>query len=360
MRRLRTGLAGCGKVGQIHAEALAGLPESEFAAVCDADPARGAAFAARYGARAFSSVSRMLSEARLDAVVVATPHPAHAEAAVAAAERGVHVLVEKPLAASLADCDAMIGAADRSGVRLGVISQRRLYEPALRVKKAIEAGKIGKPVLGLVLMFNWRDAAYYRSDPWRGQWRTEGGGVLVNQAPHQLDLLLWYMGPAGEVSGYWANLNHPDIEVEDTALAIARFRNGGLGSVAVSVSQKPGLFTRIHIHGSNGASVGVETETGASFIAGVSGAAGPPRNDLWTVPGEEGRLAAFEAEDRARFGGLDLTTHYHRLQIQDFLRAAIEDREPMVTGLDGRRVVEFIEAIYRSNRGRAPVRLPLS
>ena len=137
------------------------------------------------------------------------------------------------------------------------------------MKAAIDAGKIGKPALG-VFQYSWRDAAYYASDPWRGKWDTEGGGVLVNQSPHQLDILLWLMGPAAEVSGYWANLNHPTVEVDDTAVASIRFGNGGLGSIVTSLSQKPGIYTKVHIHGSNGASVGVETDRGATFIAGVS------------------------------------------------------------------------------------------
>ena len=167
------------------------------------------------------------------------------------------------------------------------------------MKAAIDAGKIGTPVLGVFQMYSWRDPAYYLSDPWRGKWDTEGGGVLVNQSPHQLDLLLWFMGPAAEVSGYWANLNHPTVEVEDTAVATIRFRNGGLGSIVTSLSQKPGIYTKVHVHGSNGASVGVETDRGPTFIAGVSAIAEPPLNDLWTIPGEEHLLAAFQAEDRA-------------------------------------------------------------
>src|SRR5690348_8257 len=216
MTRVRTGLVGCGKVGQIHAAALRGLPESDFVAVCDNDPTRAAAFAQRYGARPFADVGTMLRDAGVQAVVIGTPHPLHAAPAVAAAEAGVHVLVEKPLAASLADCDAMLAAARRAGVRLGVISQRRFYEPVRRMKAAIDASKIGTPVLGVFAMFSWRDRAYYESDPWRGKWATEGGGVLVNQSPHQLDLLQWFLGEIDEVSGCWANLNHPYVEVEDT------------------------------------------------------------------------------------------------------------------------------------------------
>jgi predicted dehydrogenase len=224
------------------------------------------------------------------------------------------------------------------------------------MKSAIEAGKIGRPILGTFTMFSWRDEAYYRSDPWRGRWDTEGGGVLVNQSPHMLDLLLWLMDdPIVEVSGYWANLNHPYIEVEDTAVAILRFKSGGLGSIVTSLSQKPGIATKVHIHGSNGASVGVETDRGATFIAGVTPIAEPPLNDLWTIPGEESKLGEFQIEDRERFASLDATTHYHSLQIEDFLRAILENRPPLVTGDDGRRAVALFDAIYRSNRERRPI-----
>lgn len=359
MRTVRTALIGCGKVGQIHATALRALPESELVAVCDSDPARAAAFAGRYGGRAFSDVGVMLRDAGVQAVCVCTPHPLHAESVLRAAEAGVHSLVEKPLAANLADCDAMLAASRRAGTKLGVISQRRFYEAVRRVKDAIDAGKIGRPVLGVFSMFSWRDQAYYESDPWRGKWATEGGGVLVNQSPHQLDLLQWFMGEVEEVSGYWANLNHPYIEVEDTALAMIRFKNGGLGSVVTSLSQRPGIFTKVHVHGSNGASVGVETDRGATFVAGVSQIAEPPLTDLWTIPGEEHRLAEFQAEDRARFQAVDATTHYHALQIQDFLQAILDDRPPLVTGEDGRVVVSLFTAVYRSNRERRPIRFPL-
>jgi predicted dehydrogenase len=359
MKRVRTGLVGCGKVGQIHAAALRALPESDFVGVCDSAPERAAAFAARYGVRPCADVGALL-HAGAEAVLIATPHPLHAEPAVRAAEAGAHVLVEKPLAATLADCDAMLAAAARTGVKLGVISQRRCYEPVRRLKAAIDAGKIGRPVLGVFQMFSWRDQAYYESDPWRGRWATEGGGVLVNQSPHQLDLLHWFLGDIEEISGCWANLNHPYVEVEDTALAIIRFKGGGLGSVVTSLAQRPGLFTRVHVHGSNGASVGVETDRGATFVAGVSSIAEPPLNDLWTVPGEEHLLAQFQAEDRARFAAVDATTHYHALQIQDFLQAILEDRPPLVTGRDGRVVVEMFTAVYRSQRERRPIPFPLA
>jgi predicted dehydrogenase len=298
----------------------------------------------------------MLAEQSVQALCIATPHPLHAGPALLAARSRVHVLVEKPLAASLADCDAMLVAARQHSIKLGVISQRRWYEPVRRMKAAIDAGKIGRPVLGAFVMYSWREPSYYQSDPWRGRWDTEGGGVLVNQSPHMLDLLQWLMGDeAAQVSGYWANLNHPSVEVEDTAVAILRFQSGGLGSIVSSLAQKPGIYTKVHIHGSNGASVGVETDRGATFVAGMSSISEPPLNDLWSIPGEEDRLVQFRAEDRAHFATIDALNHYHALQIHDFLRGIIEDRPPLVTGDDGRRVVALFQAIYQSNRERKSV-----
>jgi predicted dehydrogenase len=328
-------------------------------AVCGRDPTKARAFADEYGLEPFRGVRAMVEAGGVEAVFICTPHPAHAAPAVEAVAAGAHVMVEKPLASSLADCDAMIAAADGAGVKLGVISQRRLYEPVQRVKAAIDDGKIGAPILGTVVMLGWRDEAYYRSDPWRGSWLGEGGGVLVNQSPHQLDLLQWFMGPIDEVYAYWANLNHPTIEVEDTAVALLRFENGALGSIVVSNSQKPGIYGKVHVHGKNGASVGVQTDGGAMFIAGVSAVLEPPVNDLWTVPDEENLLEGWKAQDTAHFGTIDAAEYYHKLQIQDFLQAILDGRDPMITGREGRKTVELFTAIYRSQRDGAPVRFPL-
>ena len=360
MRRIKTAIIGCGKIGHTHALALSTLAESELVAVCDNQLSRAQAFASQYGgARAFDSVADMLKSIDVEAVTICTPHPLHEEPCVQAVQAGAHVLIEKPMASSLEACDRMLEAASKHETRLGIVSQRRLFEPVQRMKAAIDAGKIGTPVLGTFSMFSWRDQAYYESDPWRGKWATEGGGVLVNQSPHQLDMLQWLMGEIDEVSGYWANLNHPYVEVEDTAVAMIRFKSGGLGNVVTSLSQRPGIYTKVHVHGSNGASVGVQTDTGATFVAGMSGITLPPLNDVWTIPGEENMLAEFEAADRESFRHIDATTHYHRLQIQDFLRSIIDDRPPLVTGEEGRIVVEMFTAIYRSHKLGRPVRFPL-
>lgn len=359
MRKLKTAVVGYGKVAHTHAQALATIPESDFVAVCGRDPDKTRAFAERYGTRPCPDVREAVDRG-VEAFVVATPHPAHASVTIPALEAGAHVIVEKPLASSLEDCDAMIAAARDNGRVLAMISQRRLYPPVLRVRQAILDGKLGRPVLGTVTMLGWRDEAYYRSDPWRGSWEHEGGGVLVNQAPHQIDILQWYMGEVEELYGAWANLNHPYIEVEDTSIAVLRFRSGALGNIVVSNAQNPGLFGRVWVHGSNGATAGVQTDGGSMFIAGMTAIAEPPINDVWTVPGEEGRLADWKREDAEEFERVDATRHYHALQIRDFLQSILEGREPMVTGEDGRKTVEIFTAIYRSQRERRPVTFPLT
>ena len=177
----------------------------------------------------------------------------------------------------------------------------------------------------------------------------EGGGVLVNQAPHQIDLLAWLMGPVKDVAGLWDNVNHPYIEVDDSAVAAICFANGGMASLLVSNAQKPGIYAKVHIHGSSGASAGVQTDGGAMFIAGMSGVLEAPYNDLWTVPGQESMLPVWKAEDEAFFATIDATWYFFALQIAEFADAARAGRAPAVTGEDGREAVRIFEGIYRSD-----------
>jgi UDP-N-acetyl-2-amino-2-deoxyglucuronate dehydrogenase len=292
-------------------------------------------------------------------VSICTPHPVHKESALSAINAGAHVIIEKPLAVPLADCDEIINAAGSKNVTLAVISQRRFYPSVMRMKKAIEDGKIGKPIIGTVAMLGWRDEAYYKSDPWRGSWSGEGGGVLVNQSPHQIDILQWMMGGIDEVYGIWGNLNHPYIEVDDTAAAVIRFKNGSIGNIIVSNSCNPALYGKVHIHGSKGSSVGVQTDGGMMFIAGMSGIAEPPFNDVWTIPGEENDLEKWKKEDADFFGSIDPTEYFHERQFEDFLSAVIEKRKPLVTGEEGRITVEIFSAVYRSQRDKRPVKFPV-
>lgn len=359
MNQLKTGLIGCGKVADFHALAYTRLDLSQFTAVCDTNYDRAKAFANKYQVHAYTDVGEMIQKEHLDVVSVCTPHPLHASSAITAANNGCNVLIEKPLASSLADCDRIIEAGDRNKVKIGTMVQRRFYHPCMRIYQAIEEGKIGKPLLGMVTMLGWRDQKYYASDAWRGTWKGEGGGVLVNQAPHQLDLLLWYMGDVDEVYGVWKNLNHPYIEVEDTAVAVVKFKNGGVGNIVVSNSQNPALYGKVHIFGDNGAGVGVQTDGGAMFIAGMSSITEPPYNDLWTVSGEEKLLSKWKKEDCDFFNNVDSMHYFHQIQINDFLNAVSKNVKPLVDARDGRKTVELFTAIYRSTKDNKPIKFPL-
>jgi UDP-N-acetyl-2-amino-2-deoxyglucuronate dehydrogenase len=352
-------IAGCGKVAHLHAKAILEIHDARLSGVWSRTPKTAEDFALKYHTKAFSSVHKMVAENKTDLVIICTPHPFHKQPSIESAEAGANVLVEKPLASDLQDCDAIINACKNKSVKLGVISQRRWYQPVLRVKEAIGKGKIGKPILATVNMLGWRDKAYYDSDAWRGTWKMEGGGVLVNQSPHQLDIFLWYMGEVEEVYGIWRNLNHPYIEVDDTAIAIVKFKSGAIGNILVSNSQKPGIYGKVHVHGENGASVGVQTDGGAMFIAGMSGVAEPPVNDLWTIPGEEKMLKEWIKKDTKTFNNCDPTVYYMQCQIEDFITAIRNNTEPSVSGEAGRRTVELFTAIYRSTRDNIPIKFPL-
>ena len=357
--KIRIGLLGYGKVANLYAEAIQALPNGELVAAAGRNRERRNEFAAKWKIASRDTSAEMAKLDKADMVIVATPHPQHRDGALEALDAGCHVLVEKPMAISVAQCDEMIAAAKNAGKILSVVSQRRWFPACERIKRAINDGKLGKPCLLQLTILSWRDEAYYNSDPWRGKWArdaeggaAEGGGVLINQAAHQIDLMNWFMGPIEEIQGYWGNFNHPYIEVEDSAVAVLKFRNGGLGSVLASNCQKPGIYAKVHVHGSSGASAGVQTDGGAMFIAGMSTITEPPLNDLWTIPGEEKLLEKFRAEDEAFFRTINATAYFFTRQLEDLCRALLEGKAPPTSGEDGRETVKFIETMYKL--GKAP------
>ncbi len=344
--RVRVGLIGCGKIARTHAHSLRHLDEADFIACCDQDEARARDLAATYGVpNVFTDLNELLKSGLVDVVLVCTPHPAHERVVVAAAEAGVHVLCEKPIAITLDEADRMIDAADRAGVAFGVIFQRRFWPAAQRVRAAIDDGRLGTLTLGECSVRIWRPEAYFASDPWRGKWATEGGGVLMNQAVHAIDQLLWFMGDPVEVVGRHATLRHGAyIDVEDTAVATLVFASGALGIIQAASTFEPGFGFRVAVHGNNGAAVSIwETREGEQGI-----------NDVWTVAGEEEFRAAWELEDTGNPG----FPGFHALQIQDFLQAVRDGRAPAVTGRDARNSLQVILAIYESSRTGDPVRFP--
>jgi UDP-N-acetyl-2-amino-2-deoxyglucuronate dehydrogenase len=341
--RVRVGLIGCGGIAQTHAEALADISEASFVACCDTDIDRARAMAERYGTpQPYGDAAEVFEGDVVDAVLICTPHPSHTPLATAAAEAGLDVLVEKPLAINLTEADKMIDAASRAGVKLGVIHQRRFWPAAQRIRAAIDDGRIGTPILGQCFAYLWRGPEYFAKDPWRGTWADEGGGVLMNQAVHAVDLLQWYMGPVSEVHGRWANLAHKGtIDVEDTAVATLRFATGALGVITASTAFNPGTGFRVSVLGESG--VTLSLSEAPESTQGI--------NDVWTVPGDEDQHALWAAAEAGQPG----FPRFHQLQIREFLRAVLEDREPAVTGGEARRSIAIITAIYESQRSGAAV-----
>jgi predicted dehydrogenase len=352
--KVRVGIMGYGKVANLHAQALAASAKGELVSVCGRNVERRNGFAAQWKIGSRDTVEDMVRKDGADAVIITTPHPRHRDGALEAFASGAHVLVEKPMALTEAECNDMIAAAEKAGKCLSVVSQRRWFPACMRIKEAMAAGKIGKPILAQLTILGWRDKAYYDSDPWRGKWATEGGGILINQAPHQIDLLHWFMGPSEEIHGFWDNFNHPYIEVEDSAVAAIRFKSGALGAVLVSNSQKPGIYAKVHVHGSAAYSLGVQTDGGAMFIAGMSGAVDPPLNDLWTIEGEQALLDKYRREDEAFFHELEARgaaiVHFFVCQVDDFCGAIQDSRPPAISGEDGRETVRFIETMLKTGK----------
>ena len=344
---VRAGLIGCGNIAKIHASGLARSPNVTFAACCDVDESRARAMAEEHGApHVFASPEALLASGEVDAVMVCTPHPSHAAVVVAAAEAGVHILCEKPITIDLTEADRMVETARQAGVKFGVIFQRRWWPAAQRIRQAIDAGKLGRLTLGECAVRIWRSADYFGSAAWRGTWANEGGGVLMNQAVHAIDQFQWFMGPAVEVVGRYATLRHGAyIDVEDTAVATVVFANGALGTIQAASSFNPGFGFRVAVHGDADAAVSVwEREEGQQGV-----------NDIWTIPGEEPLREEWEQAEQNRPG----FPSFHHEQIQDFAEAILEDREPLVTGEEGRKSLELILAIYESSRTGAAVPLPM-
>lgn len=357
--KIRFGIVGTGGIANAHATGLKALEaDAEIVSCCDVMLERAATFAQRWRVpHYYDSARAMLAAGGIDVMCVCTPHPQHAEPLLLASERGIHGVVEKPLTVTLEDADRVLEASAKHGTFVSMMSQRRWFPAAQNIRRVIDAGDMGsKIVLGESYCEMWRDAAYYERDAWRGRWDTEGGGVLMNQSPHNIDFLLWYMGPAEEIFGYWGNINHPYVEIEDNAVAVIRFRSGGLALLKGTVSMNPDR--RIHgvtLVGDSGATVSLDCWPVKDEQHRIkSGPWDVGANDIWTLPG-----AADAAVTQARaiaYGSGELP-NFHAHQLRDVIGAVRDKRPPAVAGVDGRRVVAIIQGVYESGRTGKPVRL---
>ncbi len=335
------GIVGPGTIGRVHAEAINAIPGARLVAVCGREAQRTSEFAARFGAAGYTDYEKFLAHPGLQIVNICTPSGMHAAQGQRAAAAGKHVLVEKPIEITLARADELIRACDRAQVKLGVIFQSRFVPAVQRIRQAMDEGRFGRLLLGDAYVKWYRAPEYYAAGSWHGTLALDGGGALVNQAIHTLDLLRWLMGPADMVFALKGALRYPHIEAEDTLVGTLRFQNGALGVIEATTSVAPGFKRRIEISG----------ERGTVILDG----------DIishWSLPdeAESNDTAAAQLTD----GSADpkaISTEGHRLQIEEMMRAVIEDREPFVNGREGRTSLELVEALYRSATLGQPVRL---
>ncbi|MGY3317328.1 Gfo/Idh/MocA family protein [Arthrobacter sp. TE12232] len=347
----RVGIVGCGNIADNHFQSYSSLPDVEIAGVCDVDLGRAQAFAAERGIAAAVGSVRELIDLGIDALSVCTPHPTHEAVVTEAAVAGVHILCEKPVATDVAAAERMVLAAERHNVTFGVVFQRRFWPGAQALRAAIDDGRLGRPMLGHCQVLLHRDTDYYNAAAWRGTWAADGGGVLMTQAIHYIDLLQWFMGDPVEVSAKAGTFVLGEaIEVEDTAAALITFASGAVATLSATVAAAPNLGTRLVVTGSNGATVNVtEYPEGSDAV-----------NDLWAVPGEEQAGTVFSdgltgdipvSEVNARLLPL------HKLQVADFVGAVRAGRAPCVSGREAMKSLQIVAAVYESARTGLPVRI---
>lgn len=334
---------GCGMIARFHAKAISEIPGARVSALVSRSAPNAEKLLAETGTPAcpvFTTLADALTAPGVDAVVITTPSGAHLEPAVQAAAAGKHVVVEKPLEITAERCDRIIEACDKHRVKLCTIFPSRFADSSQVLKNAVSAGKFGRLTLGETTCKWWRSQAYYDEGGWKGTQALDGGGAMMNQAIHSVDLLLWMMGDAVVVTGFTAMLAHERIEVEDTAAAVLRFQSGALGVIQATTSVHPGYPKTIAVHGDRGSAV-IEQEDVLRWDFN------PP------TPDDDEVRRRFAAKVGASGGAADpkaISHEGHRRQLADFVAAIREDRPPAVDGREGRKAVQLICAIYESNR----------
>ena len=343
------GIIGCGMISNFHARAIGDLRGARVVGCFDAYAPAAERFAETHACQAHADLKDLLADPKVDIVTICTPSGAHLEPALAAARAGKHVIVEKPLEITLRRCDQIIRACEKNQVVLSTIFPSRFHESAQLIKQAIDEKRFGRLTLGDAYVKWFRTQEYYDSGAWRGSWKLDGGGALMNQAIHSVDLLTWFLGPVRSITAHTATLAHKRIAVEDTAVASLQFENGALGVIEASTAAYPGYLKRIEVHGSEGsAALEEEDLTAWDFASKNRRDAAIRRRMLGKTKSGGG------ASDPSAIGH-----HGHTAQFKDVLKAIQSGGAPLVDGAEGRRSVEIILAIYKSaEQGRA-VDLPL-
>lgn len=331
----KVGISGGGIIGHVHAKALAQIDDVDLIAIAEPREEAGRHFATEHGGAWYPSIDQMLEQADLDVVIVATPSGLHPEQVIRAAQSGKHVITEKPMAITADGVNRMIEACSSAGVQLAVIFQNRLSTDVFRVRRAIEKGYLGTPVLANGTMYWHRSQEYYEANGgWRGTWALDGGGALMNQAIHTVDLLQWLMDGVTSIQAHTATFTHA-IETEDVASASFRFANGALGSITATTSASQDYPVRLEIVGTGGLA------TLENNVVTRWDAAQPLDDSLLT------------AEDRELVDGWQPNEPLgagHTRQLRTIFRRLADGVQAPVSGAEARMAVDIILGVYESSR----------
>jgi UDP-N-acetyl-2-amino-2-deoxyglucuronate dehydrogenase len=343
-------IVGGGVIAPYHAQSIAALPHARLRAVVDVVSDLADRRAAEWGCDGYTDVRAVLDRSDIDVVCVCVPSGLHAAIGAQVAAAGKHVVVEKPIDVTLEAADRLIDACRRQGVKLTVVSQHRFDPGVTRLHDAIAAGRLGRLVLGDAVIKVYRTQPYYDSAGWRATWTLDGGGALMNQGVHYVDLLGWLMGPVDRVVARCATVAHA-IPVEDVALAVLTFASGALGMVEASTAAYPGFQERLEITGTGGTAIIVGGEVVTWELKDERGETGPYGAGILSAEAVPRPVTGTGTTAARKIAG-------HRAQLTDLLDAIATDRDPLVTGADARTALEIILAIYESARTGREVALP--
>jgi UDP-N-acetyl-2-amino-2-deoxyglucuronate dehydrogenase len=344
LKNVKIGLIGCGLIGEVHAKVINELRNAELIAAADTDELKTKKMSNLYGCTQFKSYRDMLLHSNIDMVSVCVPPSMHYRIVMDAATAGKHVIVEKPMDVSTDRADRMISECRKQRVKFSVIFQHRFDRVIRILKESVAEGRFGKLLMGTSNTIWYRDFDYYQKNPWRGTY-ANGGGALMNQAIHYIDLLQYIMGDIESVSAVCDTLSHKSIHVEDTGIAILKFKNGAIGTINGTTIAYPGLYSELNIYGEDG-SVSIKNDR-LDFYAVKSG----------SIP-EMDKLKRFDSGESAAVSKAEnLDTEAHKKQYEDFLMSITEDREPLINGEEGRKAIALINAIYQSSKEKKWVNL---
>ena len=332
------GIFGAGAIAEVHARAISSIEGSVLRGVYDRHPDRTLSFSNKFNCKPYSSPEELVSDKNIDIVCVCTPSGDHLNPSILSMRAGKHCIIEKPLEVTLNRCDMIIEESMKNNVVVSGIFPMRFTDISNDISKCTTSGRFGKFILGDVYVKWYRKPEYYTDVKWRGSAIKCGGGALMNQAIHSIDLLQWYMGKVESVSAFSGLLSHQNIEVEDTAVAILRFSNGALGVIEASTAVNPGFYRRIEILGSKGSIVAEEEKI-----------------LTWKFDNEteeDNQIRMKYSGDNASGGGVSdpkaISDTGHIRQFMDIVRAIDSGTPPAIDAAEARKAVEIVLAIYRS------------